>query len=635
MSVQGFGRGQSISNADAIEASEAEAADVAQDAAASAAPPAPAALKGAPLPSRMDVQRALAERSAAAAAAAGIGAIDGASASSAGGVGKHEKLRAAFDKIDAPVGEAKTYRMDENTKAFASRWSTLEKAETSIDTTYFIWNSDVFGMAYLGHMMAKAKDGVAVRGMIDATADAAGMQGFKGAFRGQDYLQELVGVDPKKVQFGVFNPVLKKDYTSLSSAISANHDKLAIVDGKMVETGGRNMAAHYYSDPKDHHGVYRDTDIHVESPVAAKSATAAFEAEFNNDKIMYRVKPEKFGNWVKRDIEMIGAYAMMDEWLKAPPFSEAERAKIRAAFEAKDEDAINPYVNQVMDGVMKRLPKEGIKRDPSFDDVVELRKLAKELVSNPSLRGAQRETPEAMQTEVKIIDKVSHSSVGMNNISDAFISVIDSASESIEIHNPYVVLTDRALEALAKAAKRGVEVKIITNSPQSTDSALTQAFFLEDWPMIQARIPGCRILVATGDQKHHSKSFVVDGVLTGVTTYNADWLSARVNSEVAALSWSEEFAKDTLKSYDHTLGDKEHGFVEYKIKRDADGKALIKNGKPIIEYGPENHVPKKDLDGMLSFLRKAVTVARNNLDALTPLKHKPLDPATDPVRIVK
>ncbi len=627
MSIHGTGRTSGPIGPGSID--EGPKASPEADASAAPATAAPA-VRGTTLPGRMDVARRMSE----AATSSGVDAVSGARpAAPAATADAHEQLRGAFDAIDVPAGEAQTYRLDKNTDAFASRWQTLEGATKSFDTTYFIWEDDVFGYAYLGKMLEKAKDGVQIRAMMDATGDAGGSKGFKATFRGQDYLQELVNVDPKRVQIGIYNPVLKKidDVGNLSQLVASNHDKLAIADGKTFETGGRNMAAHYYSDPKDHKGVYRDTDIHIESEVAAKGATKAFETEFNNKDVTQMIKPDRFGNWNKRDVELLGASAMMDYWLKAPKFSEADKEAIRAGGKATTEK----YVNEIVDHVMKELPKLGASGKPDRSEMNKIKDLAAQLVSNPELRGSYKTERPTIDGEVKVIDRLSVAHKDHDNsLSDALVSIIDNAQDSITIHNPYVVLTERALEALERAGERGVKTTIITNSPESTDSALTQAFFLEDWPMILARVPNSRILVATGDQKHHAKSFVVDNVLTGVSTYNADWISARVNSEVVALNWSKEFAADTMKSYRETLGDKAHDFVEYKIKRDPDGKALVRGDKPIIEYGPADHTPKEKLEGMMKHLRTGASLAREKLDALEPLKHRPLDPAKDNIRVV-
>jgi putative cardiolipin synthase len=538
-------------------------------------------------------------------------------------------LRRAFDDIEGLADVASTYRIDKNVNAFASRWKTLDGATKTFDTTYFIWEKDIFGMAYLGKMLDKAKQGVRIRAMMDATGDAGGSKGFKASFRGQDYLQELVNVDPKRVQVGIYNPLLKKDLTSLSSLVASNHDKLAIADGEVVETGGRNMAAHYFSSPKDHHGVYRDTDLHIESKGVAAKATRAFEAEFNNAKVTDQVKPDRFDNWSKKDIELLGAASMMDDWLNAKPFTEAEKAEIRSA-----ETPPKHHVDAVVAQVLAKLPAKGINRQPSGREVDALRKLATQLVTNPELRGRAAFDPKHIEGEVQMIDNVSASGEGANQISDGLISMIGAAKKSILIHNPYVVLTDKALNALADAGKRGVQITFGTNSPESTDSAVTQAYFQEDWPLILARIPNSRIITATGDQKHHAKTFVVDDVMTGVSTYNADWISARVNSEIVTLEWSEAMAQDTKASYQEMVNDPEHGAVEYNILRDGDGKALVLDGKAIVSVGPESHMDPTALDKKYSILRRGANWARENLDALAPLLHKPLTEATDPVTVV-
>lgn len=631
MSVQGVGGRPEISTSEA-EAAE-KAAPSATPASGSTLTPTSAPVGRTPAPPaglspRMDVQRRLLERTLST-ASGGVDAISGgAPAARAAGVGPNARLRSAFDGLNVPVGPARTHRLDSNVEAFASRWKTLEGAKKSFDTTYFFWDDDIFGYAFLGEMMKKAKEGVAIRGMMDDTGNRGG-KGLIGLGSAQDYLQELVNVDPKRVQIGIFNPMLRKVPTSLEALVSSNHDKLAIADGSVVETGGRNIGSDYFSDPKDRKGVFRDTDLRIESPTAARSATRAFDLEFADDDTV-KIKPDRGGNWNKRDVELLGAAAMMDWWLKAPALSEAEKAAIRAGGPAAQKAA-----DEALRQALAELPKMGVKRDPGPLEMKKLKELARDLASNPELRGSyDAKPPAAFDGEVKMLDRVAATTEkGANEISDGLISLIEGAQDSIVIHNPYVVMTERAIEAMAAAGKRGVKISILTNSPESTDSTATQAFFLEDWPAILARIPSSRIMVATGEQKHHAKTFVVDGVLTGVSTYNADWISAQVNSEIVALQWSEKFAADTLGSYRAALADPAHGMVEYRIKRDEQGRALVKDGKPIVEYGPEDHCPKEMLEAYKK--RSAVAnFAREHLDALAPLRRPKLDPARDPIHVI-
>ncbi len=540
----------------------------------------------------------------------------------------HTPLRAAFDAIAAPGDKCRAYRIDRNVDAFASRWKTLAAARSSFDTTYFIWEKDVFGFAFLGHLLKKARDGVAVRGMFDAFGDPLGKHGFKGSGRGQDYLQELVGVDPARVRFGVFYPLYKKRPSSLKRLLVSNHDKLAIADRNVVETGGRNMSRHYFSDPLDLDRVFLDTDIHVESEVVAASATAAFDAEYDESFVQF-IKPDRFGNWIRRDLVLLGAYLMMDEWLRAPTMSSEEKNQVRG-----DDSGRSSRAAAVIEGVLHALPGVGVDRRPLDRELKVLKALAEELVDNVELRGAARLEPRWFDGEVKIVDNVSTFSGGERRIGGALRSLIAAAARSIYIHNPYVVLSDDAIDTLAEAGRRGVEIVFGTNSPLSSDSALTQAFFLDDWPSILARVPNARFLAAAGAQRHHSKTFVVDGVLTGISSFNADWLSEQVNSEVVTLHWSSAFAADTVAGYRRGIDDEVQAFVEYSVARNDDGRALVRDGEPVVAFGPEDHVPEEVLSKKFALLRPALRFARRILPSLRPLRHRALDPGLDPIQVV-
>lgn len=82
----------------------------------------------------------------------------------------------------------------------------------------------------------------------------------------------------------------------------------------------------------------------------------------------------------------------------------------------------------------------------------------------------------------------------------------------------------------AQPAQYNGEVKILDNSPSSTGSDVTQAFFLEDWPKLLATIPNLKIFVATVERKLHAKVGVIDDQVSLVSSFNLDFLSSKVNS---------------------------------------------------------------------------------------------------------
>jgi hypothetical protein len=185
----------------------------------------------------------------------------------------------------------------------------------------------------------------------------------------------------------------------------------------------------------------------------------------------------------------------------------------------------------------------------------------------------------AVMAPVKIIDK--HSLHGpRNDITEQVIKYIDGSKREVMIQNPYVVLSERMFAALKRADKRGIPVIMHTNSPASTDSLATQAMFYADWKKIFEEIPGIKIYVYTGSNKLHAKNWVFDRKIGVVGTYNLDYMSEQINSEVVAAVKSDEFSKqlrtgilsDISKSVQYKYGTNERGEFESVGPDDYQGK---------------------------------------------------------------
>jgi phosphatidylserine/phosphatidylglycerophosphate/cardiolipin synthase-like enzyme len=548
--------------------------------------------------------------------------IDGATVIAPGG--KAPTLAATFDAIPtAGGGAAKVRLLPRNTDAWNARWDMLTSAKTSIDASYFSLEKDVYGYAFLGALLKKQMDGVPVRVMTDGVADGLGARGFTTPGRGRDYLQELVNHGGKAY---AYNPItnrplelLRADYSVLSS----NHDKVLVVDGKRGITGGRNIGIDYLTEPADRKGAWRDMDVEMTGAGPAKGLQAAFDAEVGTGKVAKPVYAETF-NWSKKDVQLIGAYEMMNIWLNDPAMSAADKAATRknpAAMKALAADLVNRAVAKINDDLPPNL-----RRKPDSSDMEKLNELATQLTEQLEARGSRKaylaNTPADHAGDVKIIDKTSKAAAKtFDGIGPALKKMVESAQKHIVIENPYVVLTEDMMKALESASKRGVKIDIITNSPLSTDSAVTQAFFLEDWQNVLARCDNARIFVATGGRKFHTKSAVADGEQAFVSTYNLDLLSNKVNSEVGAVVRSKELASDLLREFDNDKADPANGFLEYTIKKDADGKAILKDGKPVPQFGPENHLPADVLEVYRGKRKTWGHTLRDNLPYFKPLRH--------------
>lgn len=541
-------------------------------------------------------------------------------------VDEHAALRKAFDGLPSPVGNGSARLLADNMGAWHARWAMLDRASSTIDTTYFIFDHDVFGASLLGNLYRHAARGRQVRLMIDASGDSAGSKGFKATGRGQDYLQELVNTGNAQVR--TYHPYFKKlpgqvadivrdGFGTSVTGMASNHDKILVVDKKWAVTGGRNISLNYFVDAGDFPECFRDTDVLLDSPGASAELTKAFELEFTRDDLTFAVKKEKFGSWMKRDLELISAYLMMDIWLKGPKIAESVASQLRS-----NKGAREPYVDELLRAVENALPGQGIARNPGRWDNRNLREWADQLVGYPLLRG--QGTGDAFAgmragTAIKVLDRTSAAGSNPEGLNDDLVALVSGARVRILIQNPYVVLSRRAIEALGAASAHGVEIMLMTNSPASTDSALTQAFFLEAWPEVLARVPRLRIFVMTGKRKLHAKCAVIDDIVSVVSTYNLDFISAHVNSEVGVAAWSGPLAADVIESFRADMAAPSNDMKEYTIEKNADGSPVVRGGKPVVKYGAANHLDPKVWDRYKT-LRKGADRLQDLLPQLAPLR---------------
>lgn len=502
-----------------------------------------------------------------------------------------DPLKEAFDGIPTPVHSSQTRLLSDNAESWNARWRMLEGAQEQISLTTYTWDNDIFGKALLGHVFLKSREGVSSRLMVDAVGDPVGRRGFKAHWGGKDYLQELVRLPNAEAK--VYHPHYKKPLNAIlhptqTHGLAANHDKILEVDGRQGITGGRNIGHHYFIDPKDDPIAWRDLDVQLTGESSAKELRDAFDEEFNLRYLNHTIKADRFGNWVKRDIELLGAYSMMDSWIK------------------NQGEALTP--ENLLESALAKLPELGLDREPSKRELKALRSMAQELTKYRQLEGSYHQPQSAdIQAPVKVIDRSSAVGSGPDEMNQSLLQLVKGAQESILIQNPYFVLTDPMLDAFKEASDRGVSIEIDTNTPSSSDSAFTQVFFLNDWKKIAATTENLSIQGATGERKHHGKAAVIDDRISVVGTYNLDLISSETNSEVAAVIYSEDFASELKASMENDRADPSMGYRPYTLRRDSEGRPLSAEGEPALNergelraepealFGPEHHLPAEKL----------------------------------------
>lgn len=117
------------------------------------------------------------------------------------------------------------------------------------------------------------------------------------------------------------------------------------------------------------------------------------------------------------------------------------------------------------------------------------------------------------------------------------VSVITFAEHSIHMTNSYFVPDEQIVDALADAAGRGVDVKLIL--PGISDSQLSlHAQRYHYASLLQAGVK----IYEHGSSLLHAKTATIDNVWSTVGSTNMDYLSLLHNDEVNAVVLSHEFA---------------------------------------------------------------------------------------------
>jgi len=470
---------------------------------------------------------------------------------------------AAFEDIASKFGAASTTArlLTDNVEAWYARWYIISNAKKTIDATSFIVDRDVFGMALLGLLQKKAKEGVKIRFMIDAR----GAGDLAKKMKSQDYLQELVELP--NVAIHVYNP-LSSNVISLflnpRNILCSNHDKIIIVDDEWSITGGRNIARNYFIDARDFpNDTYQDTDVLLRGKETAAKLKVAFDEEFDSHSV-FNVKKDFFGNWVSRSSELELIRQLMEKYMLGMGLIDKSSLSDKALIESIEKfgGELSRYKNL----------QSYVTYRPFFGD---------------------RSCPAV------ILDK--HSFKGtLNNITPAVVELIKSARSEIIIQNPYFVVTDEAMKALLEADSRGVKIIVQTNSAESSEKPFTLAFFVNEWEKLLLKLPNCRIFAFKGLGKLHSKVFVFDREIAIVSSYNMDPMSEQINSEIAVAFNSKSFAQRSALRILESIGNS----VEYKMR-------IGKDGKPVPTFGPESHTAPEILKKLnmfykLSFLRPLI-----------------------------
>ena len=129
-----------------------------------------------------------------------------------------------------------------------------------------------------------------------------------------------------------------------------------------------------------------------------------------------------------------------------------------------------------------------------------------------------------------------------------YVDILDQAQHYVYIFTPYLIISEKMNHALQMAAKRGVDVRIVT--PGIPDKRLvfrlTRSYYnrlLEAGVRIYEFTPGFL----------HAKSFVCDDKIGVVGTINLDYRSLYLHFECATLLYNTATIKEIREDFDKTM----------------------------------------------------------------------------------
>jgi len=147
----------------------------------------------------------------------------------------------------------------------------------------------------------------------------------------------------------------------------------------------------------------------------------------------------------------------------------------------------------------------------------------------------------------------SSAGVGDTNVEALYYLAIASAARSIDLTAAYFVPRPAFIDALTKAADRGVRVRVVVPGPH-----IDKGF---------VRVAGrgaYESLLDAGVEIHeyqptmlHAKSMVIDGAWASVGTVNFDNRSFQLHDEVTLCVWGEEFAGELIEAFERDVGHSE------------------------------------------------------------------------------
>jgi len=439
--------------------------------------------------------------------------------------------------------------------AFAARALLAGAAERSIDAQYYIWHGDQTGYLLFEALWKAAERGVRVRLLLD-DYDTEGLD------------ETIAALDAhSNIEVRLYNPFVYRsargmnfmlDFTRVNRRM---HNKAFIADNQIAIVGGRNIANEYMGAGNE--VVFADLDVIAVGP-AVRDVSKEFDLYWNS-------------------ASAYPASAVLGQ-------DREGAARLQAHFaDAHADPQSVVYV-------------EALRKTPLLNDLV-ARRLAFEWTGVRVVHDDPEKTLDTSQrTDILLLPQL--------------LDAIGRPEKSFDLISPYFVPGEGGTAALVALAKRGVKVRVLTNSLASTDVVAVHAGYAKrrhDLLDAGVALYELKTSAVQDDPEHkarfgvssssslHAKTFAIDESRVFVGSFNFDQRSTHLNTEMGLAIESPTLARQIAAAFDTTIPK-----VAYEVRVTSGGTLewidRTPSGVTRYDVEPATSAGKRSLVELLSVL---------------------------------
>jgi putative cardiolipin synthase len=399
---------------------------------------------------------------------------------------------------------------------FQVRVQMIDAAERTLDLQYYIFRGDETGRMLTDTLLRAADRGVRVRLLIDDGDTRAG----------DEQILRLLAYPSVEVR--IFNPSRYRGHAKLLRRLEfvfnkrrldyRMHNKLLVVDGAVALIGGRNIGNQYFQiDPESQ---FADDDVFTAGPIVGQ-LSGTFDEFWNSD---LAIPAQALARAGRQDAGVIS----------------------RTGHESASRTRALPVASGGIDYA-------SLKSGGPYAGII-----------SGSLPLVWAQAQLVYDSPDK--KKVAEGALPGRLIVPAVIDSVREAQSEVLLVTPYFIPAPDELQLLKDLRQRGVRVRVLTNSLESTTEVAAQSGYdhyrvplLNDGVElyeIRALLGNVRGSGQTakvsrfGNYALHAKMYVFDRQKLFIGSMNYDQRSKRINTEIGLIIDSKELAQQTALRFD-------------------------------------------------------------------------------------